>query len=66
MTKPRLIDPLTNMYVTGRHTNIMSLSPVFDTPEAIDAYTKILRDEYANITIPVFRPQDVKGEFHSY
>lgn len=60
MTKPRLIDPLTNMQVSGRHTETVSLSPVYDTPEAIDAYTKMLRDEYADITIPVYRPQDVK------
>ena len=60
MTKRRLIDPLTNIHVSGKPTNSPSVSPVYDTPEGSDPYTQILRDEYADLTVPVYRPQDVK------
>ena len=48
------------MHVSGRHTATSSVSPVFDTSEDSDQYTKMLHNEYADITRPVYRPQDVK------
>ena len=60
MTKRRLIDPLTNMQVSGSRAPSPALSPVYAKPEGTDPFTKMLREEFAEITIPVYRAQDVK------
>lgn len=48
------------MQVSGKPAPCASVGPVYDTSDCDDQYAKMLREEYRDITIPVYRPQDVK------
>lgn len=65
MNKRRLIDLLTNLYVTGGPVTYPAISPVYEPLDSADQFSRILQEEFADITKPVYQPQTLNMRLYT-
>ena len=66
MHRYKLIDCVTGLNVTGKPSNCPRISPVINAIDDSDPFHEILRAEYGDVTVPVYKAQALKHDVVHY
>lgn len=66
VSRRKLLDSLTGLNVTGSPANCPRISPVYDTADNPHPLYEMLRAEYSDITVPIYKEQALKHDVVHY
>ncbi|XP_054760367.2 uncharacterized protein LOC129266538 [Lytechinus pictus] len=66
MHRYKLIDSVTGLNVKGKPSDSPRISPVINTTDNTDPYHDLLRAEYSDITVPIYKAQALKHDVAHY